>query len=173
MPEPTIDAAIEQVVRTGGDQDALTASVRELAGLLGYVLVAKPPTVHRFFRGHWDGDAYIAACGQPDPAHQDHMGADVYCPGCLKTWDVDGYETDADPKPRDGDRVRATSGEFTGAAGTIADIDPEYTPAPVLVNLDAGQCGRPYRVAHGFQPEELEPETHPADGHDAETGGPA
>jgi hypothetical protein len=120
MPEPTIDAAVEQVVKNSSDQDALTAATRELAGLLGFDLVPKAPAQLNV-----------------------------------------------------GDRVRATSGKFTGAVGTIADIDPEYTAGPVLTHLDAGQCGRPYRVAHGFQLEELEHESHPADGHDAEIGGPA
>lgn len=165
MPEPTIDAAVERVVKSSGDPDALLAAVHSLADALGYQLTAKPlPVLHV------------------------------------------------------GDRVRAISGEFTDAVGTVADIDPEYAPRPVLVNLDAGQCGRPYPVAHGFQPEELGRETdadptprdgdhgtcaicggeihyweysrwngveddvldsrwshveHPADGHDAEIGGPA
>jgi hypothetical protein len=47
MPEPTIDAAVEQVVKTSGDPDALLAAVRSLADALGYQLTAKPlPLLH-------------------------------------------------------------------------------------------------------------------------------
>ncbi len=104
MNDATIDAAVEQVVKTSGDRNALLTAVRGLADVLGYKLAPKP----------------------------------------LPSLSV-------------GDRVRATSGEFTGAVGTVFDIDPEYTAGPVLAHLDAGQCGRPYPVAHGFLPEELDP----------------
>lgn len=99
-----IDATVEQVVRYAADPVALDASVRELAGLLGYELVVKAPVVHRYFGGHWDGDAYIAACGQLDGTHHDHMGADVNCPGCLKTWECTdhGWWTHDTTAPADG-----------------------------------------------------------------------
>lgn len=43
MSEPTtIDAAIEQVVKCSGDQDALMAAVRALADALGCQLTPKP-----------------------------------------------------------------------------------------------------------------------------------
>lgn len=42
MPETTIDAAIEQVVKSSSDPDALLAAVRGLADALGYQLTAKP-----------------------------------------------------------------------------------------------------------------------------------
>lgn len=41
MPELTIDAAVEQVVKTSGDRDALLAAAGALADLLGYRLVPK------------------------------------------------------------------------------------------------------------------------------------
>jgi hypothetical protein len=48
MPETPgeIDAAIEDVVKTGSDTEALTEAVRVLAGLLGYGLVNAATPVH-------------------------------------------------------------------------------------------------------------------------------
>lgn len=168
---PTIDAAVEQVVKTSGDRDALTAATRELAGLLGYELVpmARITTVAALealpvgtviiddegMPWKRDTDGYWVAA-----ANRFHISSDlrrVYGPSFSLAWlppkdeDAD-YETDADPKPRDGEHgTCATCGgeihywEYTRWNGVEDDV------------LDA----------HWSHVE------HPADGHDAEIGGPA
>lgn len=160
MSGPTIDAAVEQVVKASGDPAALTAATRELAGLLGCDLVPKAPApLHvgdrvRLLRdlpgikagtcgnviALLFGDTVDALFdGQPYPML---YGRDDVEP-VVEQDDASGYETDPDPKPRDGEH------------GTCAVSGGEIH----YVSCDHGGWW-----AH---------ETHPADGHDAEIGGPA
>jgi hypothetical protein len=136
-----LDVAIERVVKASGDPGGLFVAVSVLADFMGYRLVAKPPVVHRYFGGHWDGDVYIAACGQPDRNHQDRKGHEINCPGCVKTWN-DAEFAEPDPKPKRGDHGTCVCG------GAITYWDSPH----------GGWWAHDER---------------PADGHDAELGGPA
>jgi hypothetical protein len=90
MPEPTIDAAVEQVVKTSGDRDALTAAARELAGLLGYDLVPKPVVlpVHAKFGGRYEQhgrrDEYVTPCGTVGASRLTGLWGCITCDGCLE-----------------------------------------------------------------------------------------
>jgi hypothetical protein len=163
MPETPgeIDAAIEQVVKTGSDTEALAEAVRALAGLLGYGLVPKVriTTVTALEAlpvgavivddegSPWrrDTDGYWVAA-----ANRFHVSSDlrrVYGPSFSLAWpppqDVAaGYETDADPKPRDGEHGTCVFG-----------------------------CAIRYFERDGLS--WWAHETEPADGHDAEIGGSA
>jgi hypothetical protein len=157
MPEP-IDAAVEQVVKCSGDRDALTVATRELAGLLGFELAAKPlPRISvgdrvRLLRDRagvragacgevidliraaavdvlFDGQQYRMLCRREDV-------------GPVVEQDDAGYETDADPKPLDGEHGTCVFG-----------------------------CAIRYVERDGLS--WWAHETEPADGHDAEIGGPA
>ena len=145
MPEPT-DAAVEQVVKCSGDRDALLAATGNSE---------PPPVVHGLHGGSvWrtgGRDIHIAPCGADSPLMtMTGLYVAINCPGCLEALSND--ETDADPKPRDGEHgTCATCGgeihywEYTRWNGVEDDV------------LDA----------HWSHVE------HPADGHDAEIGGPA
>lgn len=169
MPELTIDAAVEQVVKTSGDRDALTEAARVLAGLLGFDLVPKAPVpLHvgdrvRLLRdlpgikagtcgevidlpfgdtvdALFDGQPYPMLCGRDD------------IEPVVEQDDEAGYETDPDPKPRDGEH------------GTCAVCGGEihYWEATVWNGVEDDVIDTHWSHVQ-----------HPADGHDAEIGGPA
>lgn len=90
-PAPSIDTAIEQVVKTGGDPEALTEAVRTLAGLLGYRLVAnepiasaekRPPAPYKHFIADMDAPA---ACGHVSGSMQCTLSRWLTtCPDCIE-----------------------------------------------------------------------------------------
>lgn len=148
-----IDAAVEQVVKSSSDRQALTDAVRALADELGYELVAKADDpaamlVHAKFGGHHEQhggrNEYVTPCGTVGAANLTGMWNFISCDGCVKALidDGRGYETDAEPKPHDGDHGTCVFG------CAIRYID----------------CPTGSWWAH---------ETHPTDGHDAGLGGPA
>jgi hypothetical protein len=93
-PASEIDAAIEQVVKTGSDPGALAEAVRMLAGLLGYDLEAQavgdlPLIVHGSHGGGVmlvEGDTvYVAPCGYYSPLmSMTGLFSAINCPGCLE-----------------------------------------------------------------------------------------
>jgi hypothetical protein len=102
-----IDAAIEQVVKTGSDPEALVEAVRELAGALGYDLEAKQPDpaamlVHAKFGGHHEQhagrDEYVTPCGTVGATNLTSLWNFISCDGCVKAL-IDGPE----PQPRHGE----------------------------------------------------------------------
>jgi hypothetical protein len=156
MNDTAIDAAVERVVKSSSDRQALTEAVQALAGEIGYGLVPKAaePVVHRYFGGHWNFGIWVAACGQPDPSHGvNHSGDEITCPGCLASLDDGaGYETDADPKPQHGDH------------GTCATCGGE---------IEYWEHSRWNGVEDGVLDGQWSHHIHPADGHDAVIGGAA
>jgi hypothetical protein len=112
-----IDAAIEQVVRAGSsDRQALTAAVRELAGTLGYNLTAKAPeqAIHSVGTTYvWlhKPSLTVVACGAKNPEHRAYYNGEITCPGCLAALSGDdGYETDPEPKPTEGEHGTCVCG---------------------------------------------------------------
>jgi hypothetical protein len=109
-PAPSIDAAIEQVVKTGSDPEALTGAVRTLAGLLGYDLEAKQPDpaamlVHAKFGGHHEQHGgrgeYVTPCGTVGAANLTGLWSCISCDGCIKALIDDGLGGWGDGQRRD------------------------------------------------------------------------
>jgi hypothetical protein len=165
-----IDNAVEHVVRIGSsDHQALTEAVRILAGELGYGLVPKgaEPVVHRYFGGHWNFGTWVAACGQPDPSHSvTHFGGEITCPGCLASLSDGGIEPDPQP----------VAAEFLDRLHATTAVEHEDGPEPTPRDGEHGTCaacGGAIRYIDCPTGGWWAHETHPADGHDAELGGPA
>jgi hypothetical protein len=95
MPETPgeIDAAIEQVVKTGSDTERLHAAVSVLADSMGYRLIPKQDVpeeqvVHGAHGGHRKGDpitgTWISPCGAENVALHTTAWRDITCVGCLE-----------------------------------------------------------------------------------------
>jgi hypothetical protein len=88
-PATDIDAAIEHVVKTGSDPEALTEAVRVLAGLLGYRLVVNAPSAEKrppAFYKHFIADMEApAACGYASGSMQCTLSRWLTtCPDCIE-----------------------------------------------------------------------------------------
>ncbi len=178
MPDRTgIDAAIEQVVKTSGDPEALEESVRELAGLLGYELAAKQPDpaamlVHAKFGGHYEQhggrDEYVTPCGTVGAANLTSLWNFISCDGCVKALLDAGRGPDPNPQP-------VAAGFFERLHSTAAvEYETDATPQPADGERGTcAECGAPIEYFGCPDAPYWRHVAHPAYCHDAELGGPA